>query len=150
MNVPNVISPFQILDWRILSFNCTNSIISIPEDIEHRWTIKAHIDYLEPMEEQLNAILHIEFHFSMEHRGSTNIMEGQCVTPCVMKGDSIPNAKETFTKLLSRTAMTNSLANLRVFLLQAGTLHQMGPKRVMLPFINLNNFTFDEEIQFTV
>lgn len=150
MNEPTAISPFQILDWRILSFNCTNSIISVPEDVAHHWTLKAHIDYLEPSDDQLNAILYIEFHFSMEHRGSANTMEGQCVTPCVMKTDSISNAEELFNKFLSRTAMTNSLANLRVFLLQAGTLHQMGPKRVMLPFINLNNFTFDEEMKFTV
>ncbi len=150
MSEQTVISPFQILDWRILSFNCTNSMLRIPEDAAHHWTIKAHIDNLESTEDQLNAVVYIEFHFSLEYGGRENTMEGVSVTACEMKKESIPNAEELFNSFLARTAMTNSLANLRVFLMQAGMLHQMGPKRVMLPFINLNNFKFDEEIKFTV
>ena len=150
MSEKSVISPFQILDWRILAFNCSNPMLNIPEDIEHQWTIKAHIENIEPEENQLRAIVRIEFHFVAEHEGQQITMDGQCVAMCTMDKRSVQDAESMFQNLLSRTAMTNCLANLRVFLLQAGTLHQMGPKRIMLPFINLNNFTFDETIKITV
>lgn len=148
MSEKNVISPFQILDWRILSFSCYNPLFNIHEDIEHHWTIKAHIDPLAPVEEELRAILQIEFHFNAAQDGISMTMDGQCLALCKMDKGSFQDAEDTFHKLLSRTAMINCLANLRVFLLQAGTLHQMGPKRIMFPFIDLNNFTFDEEVHF--
>lgn len=150
MSEKNVISPFQILDWRILTFSCSNPMLSIPEDIEHHWMIKAHIENIEPEEDLLRAIVQIEFQFYAEHNRQKITMGGQCVAMCEMGRNAIQDAESTFQSLLSHTAMTNCLANLRVFLLQAGTLHQMGPKRIMLPFINLNNFTFDEEIKFIV
>ena len=144
-----VISPFQIVDWRILSFNCANPILSISNDIEHHWTLKAHIENIEPEENLLRAFVSIDFHFYAGQDGQKITMDGQCVAMCQMDQSSVPDAESTFQSLLERTAMTNCLANLRVFLLQAGTLHQMGNKRIMLPFINLNNFTFDEDITFT-
>lgn len=150
MNENNVISPFQILDWRILSFSCSNPIISVPVDIEHNWSIKAHIENYDSEDNKLRAIVQIEFHFYAEHDKKQMTMKGQCVALCEMDKDSMPEAETMFQSLLSRTAMTNCLANLRVFLLQAGTLHQMGPKRIMLPFINLNKFEFDKEIKFSV
>ena len=150
MSEKKVISPFQIVDWRILTFDCSNPMLSIPEDIDHHWTIKAHIERFDPEEDLLRAIVQIEFHFYAEHNGQKITMNGQCVAMCEMDKNSIHDAESAFQSLLSRTAMTNCLANLRVFLLQAGTLHQMGVKRIMLPFINLNNFTFDEDIEFVV
>ncbi len=150
MSEKKVVSPFQILDWRILSFSCSNPMFSIPEDIEHHWTIKAHIENINPDEDSLMAVVQIDFNFFAERDGQKITMGGQCVAMCKMGKNAVQDAELTFHNLLSRTAMTNCLANLRVFLLQAGTLHQMGPKRIMLPFINLNNFTFDEEIKFTV
>lgn len=149
MSEKTIISPFQILDWRILAFSCSNPILNISENIEHHWTIKAHIENIEPEESMLRAVVQIEFHFYAEQDGQKITMDGQCVAMCEMDINSTQEAESTFQSLLSRTAMTNSLANLRVFLLQAGNLHQMGPKRIMLPFINLNYFTFDEEITFT-
>lgn len=148
MSTEKVISPFQILDWRIISFNCTNPIVNIPYDAEHHWQLKAHIENLEKEDTLLRAVIHIEFHFYVELNGQKATMDGHCVALCEMDKASVPNADTIFQSLLSRTGMTNCLANLRVFLLQAGTLHQMGPKRVMLPFINLTNFNFDEMIEF--
>ena len=150
MNTEKVISPFQILDWRILSFNCTNPIVNISYDIDHHWQLKAHIENLPQEGSVLRAMIHIEFHFYAELNGQKLTMDGHCVALCEMDNTSMPEADATFQSLLSRTGMTNCLANLRVFLLQAGTLHQMGPKRVMLPFINLTHFNFDEMIEFTV
>ena len=149
MEKNKAISPFQIVDWRILSFNCVNPIFAIPVDIEHNWTIKAHIEKIDSDEDCFRGAVQIDFHFSAIHEGQEMFMQGQCVALCEMKKNAMPEAETVFPNLLSRTAMTNCLANLRVFLLQAGTLHQMGVKRIMLPFINLNHFTFDEEVKFT-
>ncbi len=148
MSENNIISPFQISDWRILGFSCSNPIINIPSDIEHNWTIKAHIENFSTDDTQLRALVQIEFHLYAEYNGQSMAMDGQCVAMCEMNKESVPEAETVFQNLLTRTAMTNSLANLRIFLLQAGTLHQMGPKRIMLPFINLNHFSFDKEIHF--
>ena len=149
MSENKIISPFQIIDWRILSFNSTNSMFYFPADIEHHWTIKAHIEHLDAEEEKLRAALQIEFHFRAEHSNGRMSMDGVCVAMCELDKKSMEDAETNFQRLLSRTAMTNCLANLRVFLLQAGALHQMGSKQVMLPFVNLNQFAFDEEITFT-
>ena len=148
MSEKDVISPFQISDWRILGFSCTNPIIYIPVDIEHKWTIKAHIEKLDT-DNQFRAVVQIDFHFIAEHDGQQMTMDGQCVAMCEMNKDVVPEAETVFHDLVVRTGMTNCLANLRVFLLQAGTLHQMGPKRIMFPFINLNHFVFDEEMTFS-
>ncbi|MBQ9251612.1 MAG: hypothetical protein IJ188_03130 [Clostridia bacterium] len=149
MSEKNIISPFQILDWRVISFSCNNLIPYISDKIEHHWTINAHIDQVKSEGNNLRAIIQIVFHFHAEQDGNEMTMNGQCAAMCEMDIDSVPEPESTFQNLLSRTAMTNSLANLRVFLLQAGILHQMGPKRTMLPFINLNHFHFDEDISFT-
>ncbi len=149
MSGKSIASPFQILDWRILSFSCTNQIMGIPEGVEHHWMIKAHIDHLDPLDDKLQAVVSIEFDFYAEHEGRRIGMKGQSVAFCFMDTANEQDAEQRFQAHLSRTAMTNSLANLRVFLLQAGTLHQMGPKRIMLPFIDLNKFSFDEELTFT-
>jgi len=150
MSENSVISPFQILDWRILTFSCSNPILNISVNIEHHWTIKAHIENIEPEGNMLRAVVQIEFHFNADQNGQSITMDGQSVAMCEMDASSTQEADATFQSLLKRTAMTNSLANLRVFLLQAGNLHQMGPKRIMLPFINLNHFSFDEDVSFTM
>lgn len=150
MSENRVISPFQIQDWRILSFRCSNAMLNIPADIEHHWTIKAHIQGCETIGNQLRAMVQIEFHFSAGQDTEKITMEGLCISFCAFDKSSLQNAESVFQNLLSHTAITNCLANLRIFLLQAGILHQMGPKRTMLPFINLEHFAFDEEINFTV
>ena len=148
MSEKSAISPFQISDWRILGFSCSNPMVYIPIDIQHNWKIKAHIENIDT-DTQFRAIVQIEFHFTAEHDGQAITMDGQCVAMCEMNKESADDTGSLFHDLVSRTAMTNCLANLRVFLLQAGTLHQMGPKRIMLPFINLNHFVFDQELEFS-
>ena len=69
MSEKTIISPFQILDWRILAFSCSNPILNISENIEHHWTIKAHIENIEPEESMLRAVVQIEFHFYAEQDG---------------------------------------------------------------------------------
>lgn len=145
----NVISPFQIKDWRILEFRSINPIIHIPPNIEHKWKMKAHIQKIESENNQHRAVIQIEFHFVAEYDNQKMMIDGQCVAMCEMNTDSVKNPETVFQDLLIHTAMPHCLANLRVFLLQAGILHQMGSKSIMLPFINLNNFVFDEEMTFT-
>lgn len=128
-------------------------MVFVPGDIEHHWKINAHIEKA-PSEDKgiLSALLGIEFHFWAEHNGQRNEMFGDCVTMCQLNTLTLEvkeDPQKLFDGLISQTAMTNSLSNLRVFLLQAGTLHQMGPRRIMLPFINLNNFVFDKDIEIT-
>ncbi len=149
MSETSAISPFQIIDWRILRFSCSNPILIIPADIEHHWMINAHIENFDAVDQKLSGIIQVEFSFFAEHDGKRMNMDGQCVAICEMDKTSVSDPDIVFQNLLSRTGMTNCLANLRVFLLQAGTLHQMGSRRIMLPFIDLNHFTFDEEIKFT-
>ena len=150
MDKKSVISPFQILDWRILNFNCANPILNIAGDIEHHWKLKTHIEHLESEGNYLKAVVQIEFHFWAIQNGQKMNMDGESVALCAMDKNFTQDAEAVFQDLLSRTAMSNCLSNLRVFLLQAGTLHQMGQKRIMLPFINLNNFPSDEEVELTV
>ena len=146
----NPISPFQTTDWNIVSFNYTRGMLYIPADVSHKWTLKAHIEKLESQDETLRAIVDISFKMVAEHEGNQVMMNGQCFTLCSLITEGIDNVEEQFERLTKTTAMINSLANLRVFLMQQGALLQSGQKRVMLPFINLNNFQFDEDVVFTV
>ncbi len=151
MDDKKVLSPFQILDWRILTFNCVNSIISVPNDIEHHWKINAHIENVpSDSDDILTAFLGIKFNFWTEHNDQRNTIDGDCVTICQfdLTNYSLNEEPEKlFHKLISRTAMINSLSNLRVFLLQIGLIHQMGPRSLMLPYIDLNQFSFDQDIE---
>lgn len=149
MSNTNAVSPFQIRDWRILSFQCTNPILSIPAKIQHNWKLHAHIERPETNDNLLHAFVQITFHFDAKHGKQNMTMDGQCIALCEMDPASVENADDVFNDLLRSTAMINCLANLRVFLLQAGLLHQMGSKRIMLPFIKLADFPFDEDVEFT-
>ncbi|MBO4484429.1 MAG: hypothetical protein J5738_03480 [Lachnospiraceae bacterium] len=150
MKDENVISKFQIRDWRVAGFDCTNTVLSIPREIDHHWKINAHIDSVEPDGELLRAILQIEFHFWAEIEGRKIQMNGVAAALCEMDKSLVQDAETVFQNLLSHTAIINCLANLRVFLFQTAMLLQMGTKPVILPFINLNNFKFDEDYEFTV
>lgn len=147
MDKNEVVSPFQIDDWRILRFDSSNVILTIPPDIIHNWVIKAHMDKLEDSDDYMRALLSIDFQFFAEDGGQKMTMEGVCVLSCRMKKGVVEEEMKVFEGLLSRTAMTNCLANLRVFLLQSGILLRMGSKCTMLPFVNLNSFEYDKEIR---
>ena len=49
------VSPLQMLDWRIAEFTASNNVITPANEIPHTWKIKAHIDSLEPVNNQLRA-----------------------------------------------------------------------------------------------
>lgn len=143
------VSPFQVLNWNVVNFNYTRGILYIPPDIPHQWTIKAHIEKMESTEELLQAIIEITFSMLAEHEGRRINIQGQCLALCSLITKDLDEAEKRFDHLARTSAMVNSLANLRVFLMQQGSLFQIGPKRVMLPFINLNNFKFDEDVVLT-
>ncbi len=142
----NPMSPFQIIHWNVINFNYSRGILYLPPDIQHQWTIKAHIEKLKPTDETLQAIVDITFSMLAEHEGSKMDIQGQCLALCSLETKDLDNVEARFDHLTRTSAMVNSLANLRVFLMQQGALLQVGPKRIMLPFINLNNFPFDEDV----
>ena len=146
----NPISPFRIIDWNVVNFDYERGMFFIPDNLPHQWTIKAHIEKLKATEDALQAIVDIAFTLLIEHEGNHVKMQGRSFALCELNKEGLEKAEETFDSLLKTSAMVNTLANLRVFLMQQGSLLQLGTKRVMLPFINLNDMKFDEEITYTV
>ena len=146
------ISPLQMLDWRIGEISFSNNVFKPSASIPHNWTINAHIEHLESVGPQLRATLFVTFRFLAEQHDSKITIDGTAASYMVFD----PNKAETddpqafFDRLLHTSAMSNMLGNLRIALLQTGTVLQVGSKRVMLPFINLNEFEFDKDYSFTV
>ena len=145
----NPTSPFQTIDWQIIDFSYNRGVLYLPAEIIHQWTLHAHIERLDNVENSLRAVVDIKFKMIAESDDGVLTLNGQCLTLCSLVTESVDNAEALFEKITKTSAMVNSLANLRVFLMQQGALLQIGPKRVMLPFINLNNFQFDQDIVFT-
>ena len=146
----NPISQFQTVDWQIINFDYVRGLLTIPADIPHQWKLHTHIERLDAEEKTLHAVVDIRFEMKAEAEGGNISLSGQCLTGCILDTEGIENADELFDRLIKSSAMVNSLANLRVFLMQQGALLQMGQKRVMLPFINLNHYHFDEDVVMTV
>lgn len=152
MSNNQAVSPLQMLDWRIAEFTASNNVVTPANEIPHTWKIKAHIDSLEPVNNQLRAAVVVNFLFLAEQDNARIRFEGVAASYFVFDKEkaSVDDPQALFDQLLRVSAMTNMLGNLRVFLLQTGALFQTGAKRVILPFINLNDFHFDEEYTFTV
>lgn len=148
----NAVSPLRMLDWRIADFNASNNVINPAVDIPHAWTVNAHIEHLEAAENLLHAAVYVRFSFLAE-QGETKIQLGGTAAAFFSfdkENTDSDDPQALFDQLLRGAAMTNMFGNLRVFLLQAGALLQLGSKRVMFPFINLNEFRFDEDFTFNV
>ena len=152
MNNSMAVSPLQMLDWRIAEFSASNNVVNPSPEITHSWKIRAHIDPLDSIDNQLRAAIIVNFHFIAEQDGGNIRFEGVAAAYFVFDKEkaNVDNHQALFNQLLHVSAMTNMLGNLRVFLLQTGALFQTGAKRVILPFINLNDFHFDEEYTYTV
>ena len=146
----NSVSPFQVKDWNIVNFTYSRGMLFIPADVSHQWTLHTHIEKLESQDESLRAIIDFSFKMIAEHEENQLSLAGDCLALCFLATDGLNNAEELFEKLIKSSAMLNILANLRVFLMQQSLLLQVGPKKIMLPFINLNDFRFDEDIVITV
>lgn len=148
----NAVSPVQMLDWRIADFTFSNNVIAPSAEIPHSWTINAHINHMEPSDHHLRASIYVRFVFQAEQSGSKIHFEGTAASYFVFDKEMVETGdpQALFEHVLHGSAMTNMLGNLRVFLLQAGTIFQAGTKRVMLPFINLNEFEFDKDYTYNV
>ncbi len=152
MNNNTATSPLQMLDWRIAEFSASNNILFPSADIPHTWKIKASINQFDSTDNKLHATVSVAFHFYAEQNEGRICFEGIAVSYYVFEKDKsdADNPEELFDKLLHASAMTNMFGNLRLFLLQESALFQTGAKKVILPFINLNDFQFNEEYSFTV
>ena len=148
----NAVSPLRMLDWRVADFKFSNNVINPAVDIPHVWTVNAHINHLDSPDDRLHAAVYVRFSFLAE-QGETKIQfEGTAAAFFSFDKENADSddPQTLFDQLLRGPAMTNMFGNLRVFLLQAGALLQLGSKRVMFPFINLNEFKFDEDFTFNV
>lgn len=148
----NAASALRMLDWRIADFKAKNAVIAPSAEIPHVWTIKAHIDHLDPVDSQLHAVVSVRFTFKAEQDKRAIQFSGTATSYFVMDTEKVKvdDPAAFFDKLLHASAMTNMFGNLRLFLLQIGTLFQTGSKQLILPFINLNEFEFDKEYSYTV
>ena len=148
----NAASALQMLDWRIADFKAKNAVIAPSAEIPHVWTIKAHIDHLDPEENRLHAVVSVRFAFKAEQDKRTMQFSGTATSYFVLDAEkaNVQDPVTFFDQLLHASAMTNMFGNLRLFLLQIGALFQTGSKQLILPFINLNEFEFDKEYSYTV
>ena len=152
MNNNAVVSPFQMLDWRIAEFSASNNVLFPSAEIPHTWKIKAGINHMDAVDNKLQATISVDFRFCAEQNESRICFEGIAVSYYIFEKDKsdTDSPEELFDQLLHATAMANMFGNLRLFILQTSALFQTGAKKVILPFINLNGFRFDEEYSFTV
>lgn len=147
MSENKVVSPFQAIDWRVLHLQFHNGLVNPPQELPQTWTIRAHIEKNKE-KGSITGALHIDFSLKMFFNGQEFDLSGGAASFHILKTEEDADTK--FDQLMRTNAMIWSLSNLRVSLMQAGGLFQFGGRALILPFIDLNNFVFDEEVTITV
>ena len=140
-----IISPFQMHDWRIRSFQYSDPIFPPAlEKVNLTWKLTFHKDYKYKSENKCYAgMLSVRFAISADGY-SNDFLTGEAISFSTLSSENdSEEAQRQMDRLLSINAAAYTLGALRSFLIQQSVL--MLRMQIILPSINLNNVEFDKE-----
>ncbi len=140
-------SPFQIRDWRVVSIEYVNPVISVESDATDEWELYANKNIKYDLSHHCyTGVLDVKFSVFIKQDDRKMELKGEALSFFTFDTEENEEAKNKMTLLIEKNGMAFFLGMLRNFVSSFSDVVRIH-KRLILPSINLNNFVYNETMR---